>query len=468
MKSRLDAELVRRGLARSRELASELIDAGQVLVGGIPATKAATSVDWQTSIKLKDEHDEFVSRGGHKLAGALEHFSQLNVADLVALDAGASTGGFTDVLLKRGVKQVVAVDVGYGQLAWELQSDSRVKILDRVNVRNLTPQQVGVEIDLVVADLSFISLRVLPVVTKRQPSPIRSRFRPCNRNGASMSKSIKSILLVTHPMRAEAISAANEIAKLLIAKQIKVYSTIDTVGANSFSDSDQVDLAVVLGGDGTMLRAAQICRGKNTPILGINLGHVGFLAEIDRPSVAQIVDSISAGSFTVEERMSLNYQLQRGGKTILDGWALNEVLVERNDHQMIDLFVQIDHRPLSRWWCDSVICATPTGSTAYAYSAGGPVVWPEVDALVLLPLAAHALFSRPMVVSPNSEIVLDLESESADLNADGIRRTKLEKSDRIILTSAKEDVLLAHIKAATFTDRLVAKFKLPVEGWRGE
>ena len=283
-----------------------------------------------------------------------------------------------------------------------------------------------------------------------------------------MSKSIKSILLVTHPMRAEAISAANEIAKLLIAKQKKVYSTIDTVGANSFSDSDQVDLAVVLGGDGTMLRAAQICRGKNTPILGINLGHVGFLAEIDRPSVAQIVDSISAGSFTVEERMSLNYQLQRGGKTILDGWALNEVLVERNDHQMIDLFVQIDHRPLSRWWCDSVICATPTGSTAYAYSAGGPVVWPEVDALVLLPLAAHALFSRPMVVSPNSEIVLDLESESADLNADGIRRTKLEKSDRIILTSAKEDVLLAHIKAATFTDRLVAKFKLPVEGWRGE
>jgi NAD+ kinase len=283
-----------------------------------------------------------------------------------------------------------------------------------------------------------------------------------------MSRSIKSVLLVTHPMRAEAISAANEIAKLLIAKQIKVYSTIDTVGANNFSESDQVDLAVVLGGDGTMLRAAQICRGKNTPILGINLGHVGFLAEIDRPSVAQIVDSISAGSFTVEERMSLNYQLQRGEKTILDGWALNEVLVERNDHQMIDLFVQIDHRPLSRWWCDSVICATPTGSTAYAYSAGGPVVWPEVDALVLLPLAAHALFSRPMVVSPNSEIVLDLESESADLNADGIRRTKLEKSDRIILTSAKEDVLLAHIKAATFTDRLVAKFKLPVEGWRGE
>ena len=283
-----------------------------------------------------------------------------------------------------------------------------------------------------------------------------------------MSNSIKSVLLVTHPTRPEAISTANDLAKLLLAKQIKVFSTIQTVGANEYSEKDQIDIAVVLGGDGTMLRAAQICRGKSTPILGINLGHVGFLAEIDRPSLTEIVDAICTGSFSVEERMSLNYQLLRGGKTILDGWALNEVLVERNDHQMIDLFVQIDHRPLSRWWCDSVICATPTGSTAYAYSAGGPVVWPEVDALVLLPLAAHALFSRPMVVSPNSEIVLDLESASADLNADGIRRTKLEKNDRIILTSAKEDVLLAHIKAATFTDRLVAKFKLPVEGWRGE
>ncbi|MEY3890440.1 MAG: hypothetical protein RLY62_622 [Actinomycetota bacterium] len=283
-----------------------------------------------------------------------------------------------------------------------------------------------------------------------------------------MSKSINSVLLVTHPVRPEAIRTANELTELLLAKQIKVFSTIQTNGAAFYSEKDQVDIAVVLGGDGTMLRAAELSRGKSTPILGINLGHVGFLAEIERPSLAEIVEAIASGSFYVEERMSLNYQLLRGGKSISSGWALNEVLVERNDHQMIDLFVQIDHRPLSRWWCDSVICATPTGSTAYAYSAGGPVVWPEVDALVLLPLAAHALFSRPMVVSPRSEIVLDLESESADLNADGIRRTKLQKSDRIILTSAKEDVLLAHIKSATFTDRLVAKFKLPVEGWRGE
>ena len=283
-----------------------------------------------------------------------------------------------------------------------------------------------------------------------------------------MSKVIKSVLLVTHPHRVEAATAAKELNTLLTAKSIKVFSTLTTLDIPEYKQNEAVDLAVVLGGDGTMLRAAQLFRGKNVPILGINLGHVGFLAEIERPALSEIAQAISDNSFTVEERMSLNYQLIRDGKQIETGWALNEVLVERNDHQMIDLFVQIDHRPLSRWWCDSVICATPTGSTAYAFSAGGPVVWPEVDAVVLLPLAAHALFSRPMVVSPKSEIVLDLGSDSADLNSDGIRRTKLQRNDRIILTSDKEDVLLAHIKAATFTDRLVAKFKLPVEGWRGE
>jgi len=283
-----------------------------------------------------------------------------------------------------------------------------------------------------------------------------------------MNKVVKTVLLVTHPTRPEAISTANELTKLLTDKKINVLATIKTAGANDFKSTDQIDLAVVLGGDGTMLRAAEIFRGKQVPILGINLGHVGFLAEIERPSLTEIVDAIASGTFSIEERMSLHYQLLRAGKVIESGWALNEVLVERNDHQMIDLFVQIDHRPLSRWWCDAVICATPTGSTAYAYSAGGPVVWPEVDALVLLPLAAHALFSKPMVVSPNSEIAIDLESDSADLNADGIRRTKLQKNDRVVLTSDKEDVLLAHIKPATFTDRIVAKFKLPVEGWRGE
>jgi len=283
-----------------------------------------------------------------------------------------------------------------------------------------------------------------------------------------MSKKVNSVLLVIHPTRNEALTTARDLTKLLKEKNLDVFATIKLDGAKDFNDSSKVDLAVVLGGDGTMLRAAEIFRGKKLPILGINLGHVGFLAEIERPSLSDIANAITAGSFVIEERMSLSYQLLRGGKVLQSGWALNEVTIERNDHQMIDLFVQIDHRPLSRWWCDAVICATPTGSTAYAYSAGGPVVWPEVDALVLLPLAAHALFTRPMVISPKSEIVIDIESDSADLNADGIRRTKLQKNDRVVLTSDKEDVLLAHIKPAAFADRLVAKFKLPVEGWRGE
>ncbi len=165
MKIRLDAELVRRELARSRENASDLIESRSVLVNGIPATKPATMVDAETSIKLAGKRDDFVSRGGHKLAGALDAFSGVVVAGKRCLDAGASTGGFTDVLLRRGAAHVVAVDVGYGQLAWALRQDERVSILDRTNIRHLTGEVVGEPIDLVVADLSFISLTlVLPAL----------------------------------------------------------------------------------------------------------------------------------------------------------------------------------------------------------------------------------------------------------------------------------------------------------------
>jgi NAD+ kinase len=282
-----------------------------------------------------------------------------------------------------------------------------------------------------------------------------------------MSESKRNCLLVVHPTRAEALSAAQVFIKELGNSGFQIYANIDLANTKLFSDDVTVEVALVLGGDGTILRAAELVRKQNAPVLGVNLGHVGFLAEVEKPSTSEIVKAIVDKSYETEERMILNYQLLRAGKEIATGWALNEVIIERNDHQMIEVFTQIDHRPLSRWGCDAVICATPTGSTAYAFSAGGPVVWPEVDALVLLPLAAHALFSRPMVVSPKSQVVIDLESESADLNADGLRRIKLQLNDRVILTSDQKDVLLAHIKTANFADRLVAKFKLPVEGWRG-
>ncbi|MEN9516192.1 MAG: hypothetical protein RLZZ159_58, partial [Actinomycetota bacterium] len=212
----------------------------------------------------------------------------------------------------------------------------------------------------------------------------------------------------------------------------------------------------------------EMVHGSNVPVLGINLGHVGFLAQIGKPSIASIVEAIKSKTYNLEKRMTLSYQVIRGESLVTQGWALNEITVERNTEAMIELFVQVDHRPLSRWGCDGVICATPTGSTAYAFSAGGPVVWPDVEALVLLPLAAHALFSDPMVISPNSEIAIDVESDEGALSADGLRKFHLLEKDRVVITSEKTFINLAHIESAAFTDRLVAKFKLPVDGWRGE
>lgn len=166
-KVRLDAELVRRGLARSREQASALIVAGQVVVSGQAAAKPATQVGQDAAIVVRDSQDDpaYASRGGHKLAGALAAFAGLAVRDRRCLDAGASTGGFTDVLLRAGAAHVVAADVGYGQLAWSLREDRKVTVLDRVNVRNLRPEQVAPAPELVTADLSFISLsQVLPAL----------------------------------------------------------------------------------------------------------------------------------------------------------------------------------------------------------------------------------------------------------------------------------------------------------------
>ena len=165
-RARVDAELVRRGLARSRQQAAELIDAGRVTIDGMPAAKPATAVAVTARLAVEDAGERtWVSRGAHKLIGALDAFG-IDVQDRRALDAGASTGGFTEVLLDRGAAEVVAVDVGYGQLAWSLRSDERVHVIERTNVRDLTAEAIGGPVDIVVADLSFISLStVLPALT---------------------------------------------------------------------------------------------------------------------------------------------------------------------------------------------------------------------------------------------------------------------------------------------------------------
>jgi len=283
---------------------------------------------------------------------------------------------------------------------------------------------------------------------------------------------IRSAALVISPSRAEAIAAAKELAPLLYSAGFSLYTisdvSIEGIKKVAPADLPDIEIAVVLGGDGTILRAAEITLKRNVPLLGINMGHVGFMAEVNRPTIAAIAESIITKSYVSEDRMILRFAVQRAGKEIGTGWALNEVTVERDGTTMVELFVQIDDRPLSRWGCDGLICSTPTGSTAYAFSAGGPVLWPEIDALVLLPISAHALFSRPMVVSPKSEIIVDIESSDALLSSDSLRKFPLQLSDRILITRDSSVIKLSHIKPTLFTDRLVAKFKLPVEGWRGE
>jgi NAD+ kinase len=284
--------------------------------------------------------------------------------------------------------------------------------------------------------------------------------------------STRSIAFLINPSRPEAIKAAGELTPLLTTAGFDLYTvsdvSIDGIKNVTASDLPDIEAAVVLGGDGTILRAAEVTISRNIPLLGINLGQVGFLAEVDRPSIQAIADSIINKSYVSESRMVLKFSVERNGKEISSGWALNEVTVERDGTTMVELFVEIDRRPLSHWGCDGVICSTPTGSTAYAFSAGGPVLWPEIEALVLLPISAHALFSRPMVVSPKSEIIVTVESSEALLSADALRKIPLQSGDRVIITRDSQTIKLSHVSSTLFTDRLVAKFKLPVEGWRGE
>lgn len=271
----------------------------------------------------------------------------------------------------------------------------------------------------------------------------------------------RAILLLVNATREEAKGAAETISKILVAAGIKIYTPSD-------SDIAHVEVVLVLGGDGTILRGAEYALKANIPLLGINLGHVGFMAEVEAFTFEKVAQAVIDKDYVLDPRMLLTFQVKRGKNIIDQGWALNEISIERKSTTMAELFVQIDDRPLSRWGCDGIICATPTGSTAYAFSAGGPVLWPEVQAMVLLPIAAHALFAKPMVIAPTSTIGITIESSDAFLSADALRKIELEKNDHIEITKNSNQVILAHLKSTIFTDRLVAKFKLPIEGWRGE
>ena len=282
---------------------------------------------------------------------------------------------------------------------------------------------------------------------------------------------MRNLLVVCNPGRVDAVVASVELQQNL-ASTFGIYtiSDVDIPGMikSTLADLPPIEVAVVLGGDGTMLRAAEVAQEHNIPLLGVNLGHVGFLSEVERSKISDVINALVNKSYVIDPRITLGYSVERDGEVVTSGWALNEVTVEREKATMVELFLEIDNRPISRWGCDGLICSTPTGSTAYAFSTGGPVVWPQVDALVVLPISAHALFSRPLVISPTSQIAVGIESTEALLSADALRKFPLRAGDRVTVTKNSRIIQLAHLKNTLFSDRLVAKFKLPVEGWRGE
>jgi NAD+ kinase len=323
-----------------------------------------------------------------------------------------------------------------------------------------------------------------------------------------MGETKRTMLVLAHTGRESARRSAVQVIERLAAAGVAVRVTDAEVPALECSSAtvvpagpaaaDGAELVIVLGGDGTLLRAAELARPAGTPLIGVNLGHVGFLAEAEPDGLIQTVDHVLAGDYRVEERMTLDVVARDNGTQIARSWALNEVTVEKAARErMVEVVIEVDGRPLSRWGCDGVVCATPTGSTAYAFSAGGPVVWPEVEALLMVPLAAHALFARPLVVSPRSVLAVELvresgeaavvevegpdggeaealESERAVLWCDGRRRWDLLPGARIEVRRGELPVLLARVHdlggrpaGGEFTDRLVAKFDLPVAGWRG-
>ncbi|WP_141916700.1 NAD kinase [Klugiella xanthotipulae] len=300
-----------------------------------------------------------------------------------------------------------------------------------------------------------------------------------------MSGGPRHILLVSHTARPEAVEATLTVYHQLIEAGVTPVMADDertnllaahgeelnVAVLHRDTEINEIDIAIVLGGDGTILRAAEMLRGESAPIVGVNLGHVGFLAESERHDLAKTVTCIVERRYRVEERMALQVLVKVGGIVVYETWALNEATVEKASRErMLEVVIEVDGRPLSSFGCDGVVMSTPTGSTAYSFSGGGPIVWPSVAALLLVPLSAHSLFNRPLVVDPRSSLaveVLERNQGSGILWCDGRRAWDLPPGARVVVHRSDVPVRLARIADAPFTDRLVNKFHLPVDGWRG-
>jgi len=294
----------------------------------------------------------------------------------------------------------------------------------------------------------------------------------------------RTVLVTAHTGKESALRSAGFVAERLTAAGVAVRTLAGefvSPGAEQVpagpDAAEGAELVIVLGGDGSLLRAAELSRPAGVPLIGVNLGHVGFLAEAEPDGLADLVERVVARDYAVEDRMTIDVAVLGNGTVVSSTWALNEATVEKAARErVIEVIVEIDGRPLSRWGGDGVVCSTPTGSTAYAFSAGGPVVWPEVEALLMVPISAHALFAPPMVVSPQSVLAIELivasETSRAVLWCDGRRKVDLPPGARVEVRRGALPVLLARLQAPDsrgggFTDRLVAKFGLSVAGWRG-
>lgn len=273
----------------------------------------------------------------------------------------------------------------------------------------------------------------------------------------------RRILVVSHFSRPAAVHAAESVTAALTEQGIEVIHDAAT--------EDDVELVMVLGGDGTILGAAEFAHDRGVPLLGVNLGHVGFLAEAEPEALPDVVRRAVDRDYHVEERMTLEVSVVAPDGSVHHGWALNEAAMEKGEQgRMVEITIGVDGSALSSFGCDGLILATPTGSTAYAFSGGGPIVWPDVEAMLMVPLAAHALFARPMVVGPASTLEVELlaaPAADAVLWCDGRRRFEVPAGSRLIVRRGSQPVRLARLNRTPFSGRLVAKFDLPVTGWRG-
>ena len=290
----------------------------------------------------------------------------------------------------------------------------------------------------------------------------------------------RSVLLLAHTGRGTIAESARKVGGRLQDAGVDVRVVAheaDEIGLTGVEVCDGgpgsaagAELVLVLGGDGTILRAAELSRAAAVPLLGVNLGRVGFLAEAESADLEHTLERVLDRDYTVEQRMTIDVDIMVDGSLVASDWALNECAVEKAARErLLEVVVEVDGRPLSRWGGDGVVAATPTGSTAYAFSAGGPVVWPTVEALLVVPISAHALFARPLVVAPSSTIAVEVlpGGTTGVMACDGRRTRSLPYGARVEVRRGRDPVLLARIQDKPFTDTLVTKFALPVEGWRG-